>query len=209
MTTLNIFESNLWHSCKQINLEAAFSKCSASYFQQLKPDLLVETVSMEVWLRPLPKYLDISNRRFVRGVTLACGYPQWEELEEEWSTPTSRGPRNAVVLRDLEAALCGVVIQEWVGPKALHKKDTSGGRKGTWGGVWDFGPFKCAGKAASVGLCREFPEVAGAENGRTGCHFQRRNRRDKLYVYNNILYNNINMELYKALISFPIFKLYN
>ncbi len=29
-------------SCSQINLEAPFSKCSASYLQQLKRDLLIE-----------------------------------------------------------------------------------------------------------------------------------------------------------------------
>jgi hypothetical protein len=37
--------------------------------------------------------------------------------------------------------------------------------------VWDFGPLKCAAKAASVGLGREFPEAAVAENGRTGPRF--------------------------------------
>ena len=31
-------------SCEQVSLEVAFSKCSASYLQQLKRDLLVEAV---------------------------------------------------------------------------------------------------------------------------------------------------------------------
>ena len=70
----------------------------------------------------------------------------------------------------------------------MYKKDICRGRKGTWRGVWDFGPLKCVGKAASMGLCREFPEVAVAENGKIGPLFPEAElpRRKFPLYFNNI-----------------------